>query len=85
MSPTATDPLRPQPQAADGLVLADIMSRQLQQVDARTALGDAASLMDQARVSSVVVTDGGLPVGILTGNDMLRLLMAGTARATLRF
>ncbi len=82
MSPTATDPLRPQPQAADGLVLADIMSRQLQQVDARTPLGDAASLMDQARVSSVVVTDGGLPVGILTENDMLRLLMAGTARAT---
>ncbi len=82
LSTAATPPELTSPPAVESLVLADIMSRQIQQVDADSPLSEAARLMEQGHISSVVVTQAGRPAGILTENDMLRLLMAATPTDT---
>ncbi len=56
------------------LTLADIMSRVVRSVSPDCALSEAARLMAEARISSLLVMDGTTPVGILTERDLLRLL-----------
>ena len=62
--------------------LADIMSRAIAQIGSTAPLSEAAQRMTEASISSVVVTEAGKPVGILTEQDMLRLFSAGTSTAT---
>ena len=62
--------------------LADIMSRAIAQIGSAAPLSEAAQRMTEASISSVVVTEAGKPVGILTEQDMLRLFSAGTSTAT---
>ena len=62
--------------------VADIMSRHVEQVDVDTPLVEAARLMAQAHISSVLITQRGQPVGILTERDLLRLFTAGTPSDT---
>lgn len=59
------------------LTLSDIMTRAVKAVTAETALGDAARLMAERRISSVLVIEGSAdgtaaPIGILTERDTLR-------------
>ena len=58
------------------LTLADIMSRMVRSVSPDCPLQEAARLMAEARISSLLVMDGTTPVGILTERDLVRLLHA---------
>lgn len=74
---------RPLPGAGQpSLTLSEMMTREPRQVSTDTPLGEAARLMADARISSVLVTQAGKPAGILTEHDMLRLLAVGTATDT---
>jgi diguanylate cyclase (GGDEF)-like protein/PAS domain S-box-containing protein len=64
--------------AVEQRTLADIMSEVLHTVAPNLTLADAARHMNDAHVSSLIVLDDGLPVGILTERDMLRHLALGT-------
>ena len=57
--------------------VADIMSSPVVTAEPTELLSDAAARMDVHRVGSVVVVDGGQPVGILTERDLVRLAAAG--------
>ena len=50
------------------------MTRRIEWLAHTATLNDVAAAMAQSRISSVVLTDGKVPVGILTERDMLRLL-----------
>jgi CBS domain-containing protein len=52
--------------------LADVMSRDVVAVAPEDTLGEAAQKMVDSRVSSVVVTDFGRLIGILTERDVVR-------------
>ena len=56
------------------LKLFEIMSQQVLSVPTDCTLGEAARLMAEARVSSLVVADGKHPRGIFTERDLVRLL-----------
>ncbi len=58
------------------------MSQAIAQIGSTAPLSEAAQRMTEASISSVVVTEAGKPVGILTEQDMLRLFSAGTSTAT---
>ena len=60
------------------LTLADIMSPVVRQVAPDCALGEASHHMAESRISSLIVVEHGVPVGILTERDLLRLLHART-------
>lgn len=51
--------------------VADLMTVHADRVPLRATLGDAAALMVEARISSVIVVDGGKAVGIVTERDVL--------------
>lgn len=81
---TVTRPNTVQPDPSDHpaveqRTLADIMSEVLHTVAPNLTLADAARHMNEAHVSSLIVLDDGLPVGILTERDMLRHLALGHA------
>ncbi len=56
------------------LALSDVMSRQIQTVAPDCTLQEAARRMAEARVSCLLVEKGGLPLGILTERDIVRLV-----------
>jgi signal transduction histidine kinase/CBS domain-containing protein/CheY-like chemotaxis protein/HPt (histidine-containing phosphotransfer) domain-containing protein len=60
------------------LTLADIMSPVVRQVAPDCTLGEASRHMADSRISSLIVVEHGVPVGILTERDLLRLLHART-------
>lgn len=64
------------------LTLADIMNRQVRHVLPDCTLGDAARLMNDARMSSLLVMSDRTPLGIITERDLLRHLSAHTSRQT---
>ena len=64
------------------LKLADVMTGRLSAVAPDTPLVEATQHMAATRMSSLLVTDAGVPVGILTERDLVRLLHAGTAPDT---
>ncbi|WP_051559929.1 EAL domain-containing protein [Marinobacterium jannaschii] len=55
--------------------LSEVMSRQLQTVDAQQPLSDVVQLMHRHRLSCCIVTDAGKVVGILSERDIARLLL----------
>ena len=64
------------------LAVNDIMTRHIDQVDSGHALGDVATLMSRARISSVIVLDGERLAGIVTERDVLHAMRKGTTPAT---
>ena len=60
------------------LTLADIMNPVVRQVAPDCPLGTASRHMAESRISSLIVVEQELPVGILTERDLLRLLHART-------
>lgn len=62
--------------------LADIMNRSVRHVLPECTLGDAASQMAAAHISSMLVMSGNTPLGILTERDLLRMLSAHTDKQT---
>ena len=83
---TQPDTVKPDPSgypAVKQRALADIMSRALHTVSPVVTLADAARHMNEAHVSSLIVLDNSLPVGILTERDMLRHLALGTPHTVL--
>ncbi len=57
--------------------VADIMSSPVVIAETTELLSDAATHMHEHKVGSVVVVDGGKPVGILTERDLVRLAAEG--------
>lgn len=64
------------------LTLAEIMNRTVQHVLPECSLGEAARLMNEAHISSLLVMTGNTPLGILTERDMLRLLSRHVSKDT---
>lgn len=64
------------------LTLSDIMSRSVRHVLPDCPLGEAARLMNEAHISSLLVMSGNLPLGIITERDLLRQLSAHAATHT---
>lgn len=64
------------------ITLADIMNRAVHHVSPDCTLGEAASQMDAARISSLLVMSGNIPLGIITERDLLRLLSTHAAMNT---
>jgi CBS domain-containing protein len=50
----------------------DIMTRDVITVDKDTSILDTAKLMEEKNISSVIVAEGGMPVGIVTERDLVR-------------
>ena len=63
-------------QVFDNLTLAEIMSRQLRCVMPDCSMDEAARQMAESHISSLLVIEGGIPIGILTERDLLRHLHA---------
>ena len=61
------------------VTLADIMNRSVQHVAPDCTLTEAAQQMSQARISSLLVMENNLPIGIITERDMLRWLDSGVS------
>lgn len=55
----------------------DIMRSEVVVVSATDTFAQAASVMQQARISSVIVTDGPHPAGIVTERDYINLVADG--------
>ncbi|QPK63585.1 EAL domain-containing protein [Methylomonas sp. LL1] len=54
--------------------IAQLMTRDVVQVSPQTTLGQCAELMARHRISSLIIGEHDLPVGILTERDVVRLL-----------
>ncbi len=50
----------------------DIMTRNVKTIDRGSTIADAAKAMSKWKIGAVVVTDGGIPVGIVTEGDISR-------------
>lgn len=59
--------------------LADLMTWNIVEVERTTSLLAAAEVMETARISSLVVVEAGLPVGIITERDILHALASAVA------
>jgi PAS domain S-box-containing protein len=64
------------------LTTADIMNGEVCLVSADCLLGEAARQMADDQISSIVITDEGKPLGILTERDLLRLAHADSSLLT---
>jgi CBS domain-containing protein len=65
------------PRAKRGMLVEEIMTREMCTVTPDTSLREAISLMNERRVGSVVVTENGRAVGILTDRDVLQRVVKG--------
>ncbi len=72
-SPTTTSNFS----AAPPKPLADIMSRTLVEISPVQMIAAAAEIMAQARISSLVVVENDVAIGIVTERDILRALITG--------
>jgi len=57
-------------------IVADIMSSPVVTVDIQTTAKDAANIMVQNRIGSIIVTEKGRAIGIVTERDMLESVLA---------
>lgn len=57
-------------------IVADIMSSPVVTVDIQTTAKDAANIMVQNRIGSILVTEKGRAIGIVTERDMLERVLA---------
>ncbi len=53
----------------DDVLVKDVMTKSVISVDSSTTANDAAKLMEESRISSVVVFENNAPVGIITDRD----------------
>ncbi len=58
------------------LVVDDIMTRTPKTIDPETLTGEAIAILDENRISALVVVDGGKPVGIVHFHDLLKIGVA---------
>ncbi|MDR3685889.1 MAG: diguanylate cyclase [Coriobacteriia bacterium] len=58
------------------------MNPRIPSLDGDSTLADAASLMESNKASCLVVTDGPLPLGMLTERDVVRIANTGVATGT---
>lgn len=56
-------------QAPQEILVRDIMTRSLVTADSSTTVNEAAKMMEKARVGSVIITENGIPIGIMTDRD----------------
>ncbi|HEX8988284.1 MAG TPA: PAS domain S-box protein [Rhodocyclaceae bacterium] len=70
----------PTSHAAPDRLLADLMTWNLVTIDCAANLGRATEVMEAARISSVLVTEFGKPVGIVTERDILHALDTAVPR-----
>jgi CBS domain-containing protein len=69
---TASDLIRGMPEAPEtSLVVDDFMTKDILCLDEDETVLDAAGMMGQERVGSVIVTSAGRPLGIFTERDLL--------------
>ena len=54
----------------------DVMINDLATLDVSTSIKDAAKLMDEKDIGSIIVTKNQLPVGILTERDFVKRIIA---------
>jgi arabinose-5-phosphate isomerase len=59
-----------------GLVVDDIMTRTPKTVDPDSLSGEAIAILDENRISALVVVEDGKPVGIVHFHDLLRIGVA---------
>src|SRR5205807_736636 len=64
------------------LTVADIMSTQVLTVGPSATIADAAGLMMQRRVGSVLIVDGSRLIGIITERDLVRFAASAADPAT---
>jgi len=58
------------------LVVDDIMTRTPKTVDPDALAGEAIAILDESRISALVVVDAGKPVGVVHFHDLLRIGVA---------
>ena len=58
------------------LTVDDIMTRTPKTIDPDTLTGEAIAILDENRISALVVVEGGKPVGIVHFHDLLRIGVA---------
>jgi len=58
------------------LIVKDLMSANVISIDSEASVKDAASKMAQQEIGSLVVTEQGKPVGIVTERDLLSRVLA---------
>jgi diguanylate cyclase (GGDEF)-like protein/PAS domain S-box-containing protein len=58
------------------------MNPRIPSLECGSTLADAASLMESNKASCIVVTDGKLPLGMLTERDVVRIANSGVATGT---
>jgi len=54
---------------AKTMTIADVMTKSVISVDSSVTAGDAAKLMEDAKVGTVIVMENNVPVGIVTDRD----------------
>jgi len=57
-------------------VVADIMSSPVVTIDGKANVRDAALLMTDRRIGSIIITERGQPIGIVTERDMLERVVS---------
>lgn len=58
-----------QESSLENILVRDVMTKSVISVDSSTTAHDAAKLMEESEISSVVVFENNLPVGIITDRD----------------
>jgi arabinose-5-phosphate isomerase len=59
-----------------GLVVDDIMTRTPKTIDPDTLTGEAIAILDENRISALVVVEDGKPIGVVHFHDLLRIGVA---------
>ena len=55
----------------EGHLVSDIMKKKLISIDETKTIKEAASLMNEAKIGSIIITKDDIPVGILTERDFV--------------
>lgn len=59
-----------------GSFVKDIMKKPVLSIDSSMSIGEAAKMMDDAKIGSIIVTEKNTVVGILTERDFVRKIVA---------
>ena len=64
-------------------VISDIMSSPVVTIDKKAKVRDAAQLMTEKRIGSIIITEDGRPVGIITERDVLERVVSPSRDPTM--
>ena len=67
---------------ARGITVKDIMTKSVISVDATLSVGEAAKMMEDAKVGAVIVMENNTPVGIVTDRDFAVKIVAHAYQTT---